>query len=337
MALVWNTTTSYPTDIHHAAVVANDKCVYVAGGLTSNLNASITSNVYRANINPDGSLSSWVAESSLTNPRMGAQGVYVGGSYTSGGTFWAMGGSSPDVSTFVSSAERGNTSVFDGDLNGWYVPARNFVLNRNTYFIAAAEDQSRPGIVFFAGGDVDNVGAVFYNKCNYDGTTDGIVQVTTLVSPTVNNLSYGLVAYNGRLYQLTGDTVTKRYATISGAPSSPSLSSWQSTTSMGYTTPYCFAFAHNNRAYVVGDNGTYDYRNVVSASIASDGSIGSWTDDSLLPAHTEYVNGARNSKYVYIVGGHNGTNPKNTVYYAELPKTLGYTGAFTGFNSGFNF
>ena len=66
-ALVWNTTSTLPITVRDAAVVHYNGYVYCTGGRTTGEGAGTHAidNVYYAAVNPNGSLGTWTAATSL--------------------------------------------------------------------------------------------------------------------------------------------------------------------------------------------------------------------------------------------------------------------------------
>jgi N-acetylneuraminic acid mutarotase len=77
--------------------------------------------------------------------------------------------------------------------------------------------------------------------------------------------------------------------------------------------------AYNGYMYRFGgDDFSTAIATVQYAAINSNGSLGTWTNTTSLPANREWSTAVTYNGYVYVMGGSNGTTDQTSVYYAPL-------------------
>ncbi|MBI2008846.1 hypothetical protein HYS84_00355 [Candidatus Saccharibacteria bacterium] len=190
----WNSTSALPTTLSDQGAVAVNGYVYAVGGWNGTV---VVDSVYYAKINPDGTLGSWTATSSLTAAR-GQPGVVAAGGYV-----YAVGGYNSTAQTTVYYAKINA----DGTLGTW---ATTSALSVARAFGGAAVAN---GYVYYMGGDDAAAAAsnvVQYSQINAtDGTLAAWATTSTLPSAATHVPAATL---NGYLYTIGGK--------ISGNPSS---------------------------------------------------------------------------------------------------------------------
>ncbi len=146
----------------------------------------------------------------------------------------------------------------------------------------------------------------------------------TTTAPTATLGAHTTVAYNGFIYAIGGYSgsgsdfqTAVNYARIN---SDGTLGTWSTTTALSPKLGRHASVVVNGYVYVIG--GTSDNSTVLPtvnyAKLNSDGTISSWKTTTGLPeirwdtAITSY-NG-----YIYMVGGGDNVNAKNTTYYAKV-------------------
>ena len=103
-----------------------------------------------------------------------------------------------------------------------------------------------------------------------------------------------------------------------------SLGAWQAATAMPRALYYHRMVVHDGQLVVLGgkDDGA-EYANVFTATINSDGTIGSWSTQPSLPQSIYRFGAAtaqlHDSELIYVVGGVNGATILNTVYRSDVP------------------
>ena len=128
-------------------------------------------------------------------------------------------------------------------------------------------------------------------------------------------------AYNGYVYAIGGEQSAAGqnnvwYARIQN---DGSLNPWLSTTNLPSGRMYHGSCAYNGYLFVFGGWGSGSYHSTVwSAEIEQDGSIGTWSSTTNMPAPRSCISSAAYNGYLYIVGGYNGSSDYTTVWYAQI-------------------
>ena len=181
------------------------------------------------------------------------------------------------------------------------------------------------GYLYVAGGEdtsgTPRLSAVIYAKIQADGTL-GIWKVTTSLPSARSFL--GLVAQNGFLYALGGQTATGASPDVIVAPlqGDGSIGSWSLTTGPSAQLPIAFAghgaVGYAGRLYVVGGGGGSSNTNVYGASLAADGTVGAWTALTSTPTPLGSNGAFAAGGYLYYVGGATGASDNADVYGAPI-------------------
>ncbi|MEI9914394.1 MAG: hypothetical protein WDN66_05490 [Candidatus Saccharibacteria bacterium] len=145
------------------------------------------------------------------------------------------------------------------------------------------------------------------------------------------------VANNGYIYEIGGDTnslitvTTVDYAQIN---SNGTIGSWSPTTSLPVATYLATSVAYNGYVYEIGGSPTNSSltANVYYAPINTNGTIGSWSPTTSLPAAINDATSVTYNGYVYEIGGENNTTNVPTVDYA-LINADGTLGSWTSTTS----
>jgi len=149
--------------------------------------------------------------------------------------------------------------------------------------------------------------------------------------PSTRIYSQAVVTKN-RVYLLGGYVGgSSTSTTVHTAPinADGTLGAWTTTTSLLAPINQHQAIVTKNRVYLIGGsiNGTYN-TNVYTAPINTDGTLGSWTTGTSLPASVLYSQAIVTYNRVYLLGGNvNGVN-SSTVYTAPI-NTDGTLGAWS--------
>jgi N-acetylneuraminic acid mutarotase len=182
----WNNATSLPQAIFSHAGVAANGCVYVLGG--EYYNGTVSSNVYYAKINADGSLGAWQMATPMPDDLQSlSASVWNGRIYVIGGY---------DQNFALQNTVYSAAIQADGSLSAW---------TTQTPFPVAAYVQAEAanGFLYVLGGAINNgsviVNTVYYSQINTNGSLAGWNQTTSL--PQAES-AFGAVAANGFVFSI---------------------------------------------------------------------------------------------------------------------------------------
>lgn len=161
---------------------------------------------------------------------------------------------------------------------------------------------------------------VYTAPINSDGTIGAWTTSTSL--PGVLTHSEAIVTKN-RVYLLGGYNGTAYVSTVYTAPinADGTLGTWLAATSLPGVLAGSQAIITKNRVYLLGGiNGINSYTgNVYTAPINEDGTIGTWTTASALPATLHVSQAIVTKNRVYMLAGSiNATTRTSTVYTAPI-------------------
>lgn len=167
-------------------------------------------------------------------------------------------------------------------------------------------DAFNNGFIYVIGG-IDDAGVttstIYYTSTTSAGGVNAWQQGTALPSAIRLNAS---AAYNGYLYNSGGtdgtNTTTVRFASINA---SGSLGSWTNTTALPTSTRNHALVPYSGIMYKIG--GIDQVGNVTSgvlyATINSNGTLGSWTNTTALPAGRGAFGHALNNGKIFVIAG----------------------------------
>lgn len=268
----------------HASAVL-DGHLYIAGGCSSGACTTFENGLLEGVLTSSGDISAaWVNETGFTNGRYGMS--YA----TNGSFFYVLGGLS------AANTCRGLSSDICGDVQ---------------FSKLSGGTQSSPGCA--------NGAPLWCGNMNLSSNGRHNHASVTYVSPTTGTTYiYTLGGYDGSSY--LSDV---RFAPLQ---STGKVGNWAATTGFSSAGPARSEFGavvYNNNLYVVGGYSGSSYLNdVLFAPINSDGTLGTWrtTTGFSIGANPNSRSGfgmAIYNRYIYIVGGYDGTVFSN-VLYAKL-------------------
>ncbi len=326
----WNATTSLPVATEYATSVVYNGYVYEIGGYTG---SAATATVDYAPINSNGTLGSWTATTSLPTATYWATSVVYNG------YVYEIGGDTGAATATVDYAPINS----NGTLGSWTATASLPVATDSATSVVYN------GYVYEIGGGTGSGGTatVDYAPINSNGTLGSWTATTSLPTATSTATS---VVYNSYVYEIGGCTTSCALATVDYAPIAPAgwvsspdstdINTWGATTALpglhskgSYYYPYeATSVVYNGYVYEIGGNegsatfsptATVDY-----APINSNGTLGSWTATTSLPAATQYATSVVYNGYVYEIGGDT-TSTTVTVDYALICTGSNSTGGCT--------
>ncbi len=301
----WTAQTSLNTSRAEESLVAYGDYLYAIGGSNGGSN-NITSVEYAA-ISSPGTLGSWTAASSLQTGRrqLGAQAY--------NGYLYAIGGG--DGTTDVSSTEYAKINS-DGTIDSWQ------------YNTSLTDTASKFGMAWAAdktyivngkqSGSLSSSVKMFTINNGGSGAIGSWQTATTSLATA--RKGHCLVANNGYLYAIGGldntDTLltSVEYAQLDsiGEPGS-----WSTTTALPIAQAYLGCVVHDGSLYIVGGQGGGQSggQSVRYTTFNSNGTLGSWTSTTNLPAARYGHSAFAYNNYLYTVGG--AVNAPNFLYDFE--------------------
>lgn len=306
-------TTSHASQYNEWALATVGNYIYLSGGGEETgcpLTCSQTNSaaIQYAEIYADGTLSAWAsAGPNFTGARrLHAMPTYNGYLYITGG-WQGSGGSGQTTVNFT----KPNSN---GTITSWQTTTSSPTTNvTGSPFIVLS------GYLYRIG-SFDAVNTVHYVEIFSDGSL-GTWRQTTNIN-TGGRGSSSAVAYNGTLYLLGGVSNSGgthwndiQYTTPHPAGAHHGAS-WTATTSLPNTTYAQVTVAYNGFLYsILGvRNGAYT-NTVARATINSTGTIGSWTDQSVVVSGTSqflmFHSATVYNGYMYVFGGLDGGNANN--------------------------
>lgn len=245
-------------------------------------------------------------------------------------------GNDEGMISFATSGQISRGSLTGGSSGGWANAANSFSTARYGHGTVAYN-----GYLYVMGGQNSSntsLNNIQYAAVNSNGNT-GVWQSNTVNLPVAMS-RFGVVAYNGYMYVVGGNTTG--VGAISGVYYAPinsdgSIGNWTATTSLAVTRQSTQATVYNGYLYIAGGltTGATQSNEVLYAPINANGTIGSWITSPNSFANARYGLAVQAyNGYLYVVGGRGGGTFYNDVQYAKLVSD-GSVGTFrttTSFN-----
>ncbi len=321
----WRAATSYSLGVTYPGATAYDGYLYAMGGYDG---ANDRSEVYYAKIDSAGTTTSWTTSGNTlaSNVSANCTAIYNGTIYSLGGN--TTGGESGNVTTVRRAA-----IASDGSVGAW---------TTGTVLTAA---RGYHGCVAYNGklyvvGGFDSSGVaqstVYYATINADGSLGASWTTTTALTAALQ--------YAAAFVYTTPDGTTRLYAAgvngtnmriysnplnTSGVPGG----TWTTATSSnpgGVALTSASFTVIGNYIYTFGINASPGgaQSTVYSAPLNTNGTVGSWTATTSLPAARTNAASTWLNGCIYVVGGtSDGTTRVNTNYYA-CPSSSGTIAAW---------
>lgn len=320
----WTTGTTLPVTLAYAQAVVTKNRVYLLGGFTG-----VTTNaaVYTAVINSDGTLGTWGTSTNLPGPLYGCHvfvtknRVYLVGGQTNSGL----------VATVYTAPI--NT---DGTFGTW---ATGTSLPGTVYYSQPLVTKDR---VYLLGGYINGAASstVYTAPINTDGTIGSWVTGTSL--PGTLYLGQMAVTKN-RVYLLGGLINGAVSSTVYTAPinTDGTLGTWTTGTSLPGIIYQAQVLVTRSKVYMIGGyiNGVAAATGY-SAPINADGTIGTWTTGTTLPASVYVSQVVAVKNRIHLIGGASAGYYSNVVYTAAITGSLSdyspyYDGGATYIDTGY--
>lgn len=257
--------------------------VYVAGGCAANSSVALSSVEFAplATGSPYNT-GTWTTTASMVTARTRfGLVVYNGYLYAIGGSSNADTATSP---TYYSSIERARI-LPDGSLASWSAATGVMTATRHDFGSVAYN-----GYIYVSGGKTTiGTGTTTVEYCQIQPSGDVANCATTLALPS-NNYGHTMLAYNNKLYVVSGTSTSVLYVSLK-SDGSIQDSSWKATTPLGtirFNYGSTVATIMNGYMYVTGGcnavNGsascTTIFNNTLVSQINADGSLGKWFTNS---------------------------------------------------------
>lgn len=327
----WNTSSyTFNNPRTEFGFVAYGGHLYIMGGAIS---GSVTNEVDYASINADGSINSWVEDTSsplLYDEYSGAVTGYDGYIYVVGG----YGASNLSAVTYA-------PVNGDGSLGAWqYTTSMPIAISGDNSNVALVAEN---GYMYVMGGGTNSGynADVLFVPIGPNGTLGAWqYSLNTYGTPRVPGAA---VAYNGRAYMFGGcdgsgcatGLTDVQYAGLDAIPrigyysklvdmtGNPGNGQLSRTSNTGSALPAAVgsaaAVAYDGYLYVLGGwNGSAPIDNTYYAKINTDGSIGSWTPTTALPVNLTGQSAFAYNGYLYVLGGASAGVTSNKDYFIPI-------------------
>jgi hypothetical protein len=321
----WTTTSSFTNARRDLATVVHNGYFYVLGGNTG----SVQNDVQYAAINADGTLGSFSSTTSFTTARRSA-GVVVNNNY-----MYVIGGDGGSAASQLTDVQYAPINA-NGTVGTW-VATTSYTGGRSFHATALYN-----GYLYVMGGynsSFVNLTDVQYAPFNANGTIGA--WSTTTVMP-VGRFGMRAVAYDGYLHFLGGgDSTPTRYNTTYYAPiATPGIATAYTASGNAFTTTRRGhqTVVYDSYLYIMGgDNGGTPVNTIYKATIAADGTIGTFSSTTAFTTNRTFFSAVAYNGYMYVLGGCSSAfsscttagNNLATVYKSTISETDGTLGSWS--------
>ena len=293
----WAAGVALPGTVAISQAIVTKNRVYLLGG---DINGTHSATVYTAPINADGTLGTWTTATALPGTVAYSQAIVTKN------RVYLLGG---DINGTHSATVYTAPINTDGTLDTWTTAT---ALPGTVAYSQAIVTKNR---VYLLGGYNGAFSSTVYTApINADGTLGTWTTATALPAPVT--YSQAIVTKN-RVYLLGGYINGAFSSTVYTAPinADGTLGTWTTATALPGTVTYSQAIVTNNRVYLLGGliNGASS-ATVYTAPINTDGTLGTWTTATALPATVYYSQAIVTKNRVYLLGGIINGDPSSTVY-----------------------
>lgn len=307
----WQTSANLTVTVSDGGVAAWNDTIYIISGRN---NGTRVKNVLTVKVRSGGggSNTAWTTSGNTFTAGRQNHGSVIYNSH-----LYVIGGltNSTTRTDSVQYAKLGN----DGSVGSWS-SATSLPVARDGMGVVAYK-----GYLFVFGGrlDASNVSSTSYSApINNDGT---LGSWTTIDALNDQNSAMATVEHNGYVYLLGGSKTATPFDTVRFAKLNDdgTTGTWASTTAFSGGRYQAGAVVNGNYIYILGGtNGAgTSYKDVQSALINNDGTVGSWNRTTDMNHARSYIAPTIMNGYVYVYGGFDGTTTYNKVEYAPLSAT----------------
>lgn len=298
----WITTGSIPNQIASLSTITDDNKIFIIGGANNDDYSDVLASVISGN----GSIQEWIPSTSLPTTRYWASSTTKDHyAYLLGGAMFS--GSVTFENTVLS------TNISSGNISSW------------SSLTPLPQPLSLGGVfiynnrLYFAGGLGNSISDIIYSApINSDGTIGSWSNSGVLPDPMYG---MGIYEHSGKLFLLGGTVngvgINKVY-TADINSTDGSVSNWQQLADAP-------AYIAGQQSVLVDDTFVFvSGSSVYYAKISQSNTIDSWqTSQNTIPQSIAagklvYLNG-----HLYLIGGHNGSDYVDTVYFAAFEADQG--------------
>ena len=319
----WATTSAMLAGRSNHASATYNGYVYVIGGL--NGSSSYVATIEYAPIQSNGTLGAWRAGVSFATARSNL------GTFESKGRLYVVGGYNGTSRL----ADSQYAAIMPVGMTGIGIATTAIPTVR-----AQGKDYGRyghstvvyNGYIYVIGGFANaGVATVNYASINAANNTIGAWSTTTALPAA--RYYHASVVHRGYLYVIGGYTTAHTnsilYSQIGGTGA---LGAWttQASTFTNARSAHS-AVTLDNKLYILGGYGTsfVEYADVQYATFAANGSVGAFTASTSFANARDGHSAAIMGKYIYVVGGWNGTTNYADVQFAEINPSGGLIGGLS--------
>ena len=298
----WSTSGTIPATLYRAAGAITKDRAFIFGG--HNGSAAVAT-VYTATIGADGTLGTWSTTTALPVALYQHQ-VIVTKNYV-----YILGGQT--TSGAASSATYMAPINSNGTLGGWQtgtalpgpvMASQAFVTRNRVYLIGGDSGAGTLSTVYTA--TIDTNGLI--------GTWSAVGNIPTQLSASQ------VIVTKNRVYLLGGDNTASRSAVYTAPIDADGvLGTWSAATSLPAAVHGAVAYTTKTKVYLIGGrNGSTSLSTVYTAPINSDGTLGTWSTGTALPAAIDYPVLVASKNKLYLLGGRTGTTALNNARIASI-------------------
>lgn len=321
----WKENTNLPYTAASTVSFSKADKLYLVGG--SGNNDIAHSNVLRTDIGSNGVLSTWTTISNLPNPiiwhslSIDNSRVYILGGYS---------GNTNDKNNYNSVYLTNIDST--GLLGSWQsltpLPIRSalgssVIINNRIYYAGGNLIPDRAGDLNYATSSI--------YMANIDPLNGTIGNWSPAGYLPDKMLSFGMLGFNNYLYILGGKNLYGNTANVKRAyvNSDGTLGPWLSEPSLPLSLQRAAVAIFDKTIIVAGGeyNGILS-NNVFYAELENDGSFSSWSSGSKLLENNCCSSLVPTSKYLYLIGGHNGISYTEKVFSSKISNIVPTTKIF---------
>lgn len=324
----WTGSQLLPNMLYGSQVIVTKNRAYLLGGVS---NGVYTSSIYTANINVDGSLTSWILDiNTLPVPIAFSQAIVIKNRvYLLGGHI--------SVNSAISFTSNIYTAAInlDGTLGSWnlyggvlpiaYAYGQSIVTNNRVYLITGHDGTS--GIL-----------TTYTTTINADGSLGTWSTGSNLLIPLYYSC---VVSIKNKVYILGGSSNGVKTSDIYSSDIAPdgTLGAWSLVGNLPGVLQYSQAFVSRNTLYLFGGYDGVYLSSVYMCNINLDGTLGNWVTGTSIPVALGLSQVIATVSKIYLITGYNGTSGITNVYTASITGGLNdyskyYDGTITTPNIG---